>query len=125
MSGKVILTPKNGEDANHKVLFRDRTTCLVGRSLECQWQLESPQISRRHCLLEVNPPHVKVRDLNSTNGTFINGLRLVPTAGISLSDGDEIQIGGEKFEVHIQELTDASEPQTVSRRKAFKAQDVS
>jgi len=32
------------------------------------------QVSRKHCLLEVWEQHVKVKDLDSSNGTFVNGI---------------------------------------------------
>ena len=57
---------------------------MLGRAAECYPRLpdELPyqDISRRHCLLSVNLPELRLRDLGSTNGTFVNGARLGPPA---------------------------------------------
>lgn len=51
--------------------------------------------SRNHILLEINPPHSFLRDLGSTNGTFVNGQRVKEAF---LKNGDQIQ-GGETIVV--------------------------
>ncbi len=54
--------------------------------------------SRHHCLLEINPPHCLLRDLGSTNGTFVNGRRV---AEASLNNGDQIQGGATVLLVEV------------------------
>src|SRR4029450_9940626 len=87
---------------NLKVLagpYRDRVFCftqpdtfLIGRSNEAHLCLTDDRFfSRHHCLLEINPPHCFLRDLGSTNGTFVNGARV---SEAYLQSGAEIQ-GGE------------------------------
>src|ERR1700719_4136686 len=52
-------------------------TCVVGRSLVCDFVLGDEAISRRHFFLRVNDEgDLLVGDLDSMNGTFINGERL-------------------------------------------------
>jgi eukaryotic-like serine/threonine-protein kinase len=50
--------------------------CLVGRADDCDIRLPNNRIhsdvSRHHCLFEVDPPHIRVRDLGSRNGTLVN-----------------------------------------------------
>ncbi|MFI1094011.1 protein kinase [Streptomyces sp. NPDC020917] len=85
-------------------VFDDRTTCLVGRARECGIPLAATEkkVSRHHCVLDVNPPLVRVRDLGSRNGTYVNGERLAPgPAGRELSDGDEIRVGGAVLRVSV------------------------
>ena len=59
----------------------------IGRAAEADLQLNSTSISRAHAQLSVEAGRFHVRDLNSTNGTKVNGQ---PIADASLSDGDSI-----------------------------------
>ena len=68
--------------------------------------------SRNHCLLEINPPQSFLRDLGSTNGTFVNGQRVREAY---LQNGDRIQ-GGET--ILIVEVT-----ATVNRQLSETTQD--
>jgi serine/threonine-protein kinase len=74
-------------------------------------------ISRHHCAFEIDPPTVRVRDLNSLNGTYVNGekigLRLNPLArGESdheratreLRDGDEVRVGDTAMRMSVDVL---------------------
>jgi len=71
--------------------FAQHDSFLIGRNPEAHLCLPDDRyFSRNHCLLEMNPPHSFLRDLNSTNGTFVNGQR-VKTA--NLNNGDRIQCG--------------------------------
>jgi pSer/pThr/pTyr-binding forkhead associated (FHA) protein len=49
---------------------------LLGRYRDCEVQLDSSRVSRRHCCLAFGIGEVLVRDLGSTNGTWINGRRV-------------------------------------------------
>src|SRR5918993_3953070 len=82
--------------------FTQADTFLIGRTVDSHLYLpEDKFFSRHHCLLEITPPHCRLRDLGSTNGTFVNGRRVTEA---SLQHGDEIQ-GGEtvlRVDVSIQ-----------------------
>jgi pSer/pThr/pTyr-binding forkhead associated (FHA) protein len=89
---KVIAGPYNGRIFS----FTQHDSFLIGRSLEAHLCLTNDRFfSRNHCLLEINPPHSFLRDLGSTNGTFVNGQRVKEAA---LQNGDRIQ-GGETIVV--------------------------
>jgi pSer/pThr/pTyr-binding forkhead associated (FHA) protein len=64
---------------------------VFGRGPECHVRPESPLVSRQHCLLRVNAEGVFVRDLGSTNGTLVNGARLLTER--CLQPNDELQVG--------------------------------
>ena len=55
--------------------------------------LSDPSISRMHCRIEDSNGKVAIRDLGSTNGSFRNGLRLMPQGKAFIEEGDEIRIG--------------------------------
>jgi len=67
----------------------DRAMVLVGRHPQCDARLDSPRVSRRHCILTEDGGEVVVRDLGSTNGIRINGQRVERGR---LRPGDEISI---------------------------------
>ncbi|MFD3621069.1 protein kinase [Streptomyces sp. NPDC058676] len=76
--------------------FTRRTTCLIGRGDECGIRLarSEKKVSRHHCMFDVNPPHLRVRDLGSRNGTYVNGKPLRGSPAVrELADGDELRIG--------------------------------
>src|ERR1700754_3610532 len=85
---KVVAGPYKGRIFS----FTQHDSFLIGRSRDAHLYLPDDRyFSRNHCLLEINPPRSFLRDLNSTNGTFVNGQRV---AHAFLNDGDRIQ-GGE------------------------------
>ena len=74
----------------------DKPILLFGRHEECDVQLNSKKVSRRHCVLAQVGDVLIVRDLGSTNGVRINGERV---AEGKLRPGDELQIGNFKYQV--------------------------
>jgi pSer/pThr/pTyr-binding forkhead associated (FHA) protein len=54
----------------------DRVLVVVGRHPDCDVRLDSPRVSRWHCCLSEVDGEVWVRDLGSTNGTWIDGRRV-------------------------------------------------
>ena len=65
---------------------------VIGRSPETQLRLDEPGVSREHAELLIERGRVAVRDLDSTNGTFLNGERVDKKR--ELNDGDKLSIGG-------------------------------
>lgn len=73
-----------------------RPVLLVGRHPECDWRLNAPKISRRHCCFALANDRVILRDLGSRNGVWVNG-REIDEA--QLHPGDEVAIGPLLFRV--------------------------
>lgn len=67
---------------------------LLGRDESCHIQLDSDAVSRRHASIERNGDHYLVRDLGSTNGTFLNEKRVNCEP---LKSGDRIRLGKQIF----------------------------
>jgi pSer/pThr/pTyr-binding forkhead associated (FHA) protein len=64
---------------------------IVGSSADSDIVVRSPYVSRRHCRLSMGPQGFVIEDLNSRNGTYVNGRRIsMPT---SVVRGDEITFG--------------------------------
>ncbi|MFO0797722.1 MAG: FHA domain-containing protein [Gemmataceae bacterium] len=74
----------------------DKPILLFGRHEECDVQLHSKKVSRRHCCVAQVNDYLVVRDLGSTNGVKVNGLRV---AEGKLVPGDELTIGNFKYQV--------------------------
>ncbi len=91
----VVAGPQTGRDFT----FDQHDTFMIGRSEDSQFCLPHDRFfSRHHCILEIAPPQTFLRDLGSTNGTFVNGMR-VETA--HLKSGDRIQGGETVLEVEV------------------------
>jgi predicted component of type VI protein secretion system len=74
----------------------DKPIVLIGRHQECDIQIPSRKISRRHCCVAQVFNYLVVRDLGSTNGVRINGTRAVEG---KLAPGDELTIGNLTYRV--------------------------
>ena len=75
---KVNLKITKGDWDSRKAYTFDKKECIsIGRDEDCFIKFPDddtfPCISRTHCLLDINPPFVTVKDLDSTNGTYLNG----------------------------------------------------
>ena len=109
MAGRVSLVVTAGPIRGRRFDFSGHDTFLFGRAPDCHARLDASDASasRHHFLLEVNPPHARLRDLGSLNGTHVNGVRhggrrsdetpeqakARGLAQVDLRDGDEIRVG--------------------------------
>jgi DNA-binding winged helix-turn-helix (wHTH) protein len=70
---------------------------IAGRDAECSLVIDGTTVSRRHARITVAHGAATVEDLDSTNGTYVNGTRItVPTR---LAPGDELSVGSEILQV--------------------------
>src|SRR5690349_16590356 len=77
-------------------ILLDKGILLIGRHPECDIQIDSRKVSRRHCCIGQVGDYLVVRDLGSTNGIRINGVRVLEGR---LRAGDELTIGNSRFQV--------------------------
>ncbi len=78
----------------------DASTGVVGRSHDCDFPILDPSISRRHTEVSYQDGQARLRDLGSSNGTFVNGKRITDTR---IVPGDNVTIG--RLEFTVQEGT--------------------
>jgi pSer/pThr/pTyr-binding forkhead associated (FHA) protein len=97
---KFKLLVVHGEPRGKCLLFPSGEY-MIGRGEECHIRLNCDWISRQHCMLNVSRNEVHIRDLGSTNGTLVNGHRLLGER--SLVDGDMLQLGPLVFEARLEE----------------------
>ena len=90
---------------------------LVGREQDCQLRPSSESVSRHHCVFTMDEFSVRLRDLGSTNGTFVNGQRVQGQA--ILQPGDRILIGKLEFEIAIHDSVAAVHYSRVAAAPAF------
>jgi serine/threonine-protein kinase len=111
---KVTLTVTAGPHTGREFVFDRHDTFLVGRSKDAhlQFSYDDPYFSRRHFLVEVNPPRVRVYDLNSRNGIVVNGTRVEVA---DLNNGDELQAGNTVFRVGVPPAADPDAQLTLGR----------
>jgi predicted component of type VI protein secretion system len=85
-----VLQVVRGRSATTTLKLGDGVTSL-GRHDDCLIRIKSSQVSRRHCELFESGGKLIVRDLGSSNGTFVNGKRVVGQQPIK--PGDELTVG--------------------------------
>lgn len=74
-----------------------KSTNVVGREATCDIYIDSNQVSRRHCVLQVTERGLLVKDLESTNGTFVNG---IPMTDGYINSGDRLSLGTYSLMLH-------------------------
>jgi pSer/pThr/pTyr-binding forkhead associated (FHA) protein len=62
----------------------------IGRSTGAEFIIDAALVSRLHCQLIATDDSLQVKDLDSTNGTFVNGTRV---RNAQLKDGDKLSVG--------------------------------
>jgi len=94
------------ELADSRMHWLDAGVCTIGRAATNQLALDVAGISRNHAVLQPGDTggHI-ITDLHSTNGTYLNGLRLERST--PLNDGDTIEVGGVKLTYRRQLGSDA------------------
>lgn len=97
--------------ASKATTFPVRLPLLVGRSEEAKFRIQQDRVSRKHCEFFEQDGGVYLRDLGSTNGTFLNGELIETSAKVPLEPGAIVQVGSLEFRVEF----DAAGPAAVSQ----------
>jgi serine/threonine-protein kinase len=99
---RIKLTVVKGPGKGRVFTFDRRDRFIVGRSKMAHFRLprNDRYFSRIHFLVEVNPPHCRLMDMGSRNGTFVNGQEVHAT---DLKHGDQIKAGKTVLRVSVVE----------------------
>ena len=99
----VVHGPNQG--TRYSIEF-DAPETTIGRSVGCDIRLDDSEISRRHVRIQFTENRFSVQDLNSANGTRLNG-RFIETS--PLNHGDAIRIGTTLLSFHLTDISTSSD----------------
>jgi ABC-type multidrug transport system ATPase subunit/pSer/pThr/pTyr-binding forkhead associated (FHA) protein/ABC-type multidrug transport system permease subunit len=114
-----ISKPKSEQNSNSlSELFNKKSQIVIGRIEDCDYVISNPSISRRHAMVEkIGPNSYKITDLNSLNGTYVNGRRI--TGSETISNADQILIG--RFLIYIEgTIKDLSKEAAIKAERIIK-----
>tara|TARA_Y100000992_G_scaffold298034_1_gene262553 strand:- start:550 stop:2829 length:2280 start_codon:yes stop_codon:yes gene_type:complete len=78
-----------------KVVIAENFSLMVGSNSSCDVMVSNKRVSRNHCqVIYSNSDDLKLIDLESTNGTFLNGIKLKPGVPYNLNLKDQVQLAG-------------------------------
>jgi pSer/pThr/pTyr-binding forkhead associated (FHA) protein len=104
MNVNLVLLKKNG---SHKFFPLPSSVTVIGRRHSCDLCIPLMSVSRKHCQLNYDDGVLKIRDLGSRNGTYLNGKRIIDEAVVQA--GNSIGIGPLTFVLQID-----GQPQTIA-----------
>jgi hypothetical protein len=93
---EATLTVTTGPEINRSLNISKLRT-VIGRK-GADFALNDPEISRHHCVIEVREGFVNLKDLDSTNGTFLEEERV---RAAMLQDGSEFRVGSSTIRLHF------------------------
>src|ERR1051326_6742394 len=83
-----------------QVFDADKTPIVdIGRDPSCKIVLEEPGVSRRHTIIQQLEDGVYISDLSSTNGTYVNGVKIPKET--RLKPGDHVEVGSVKMSFQL------------------------
>ena len=85
-----LLKTADGADSPFTFRILPGNIKTVGRAPRADFVVDAGMVSRIHCRISAGAAELEVQDLDSTNGTFVNGARV---ARALLKDGDRLGVG--------------------------------
>ena len=100
----IVLKIMNVNDSDlFNVPMREKEIS-IGRSRSCEIRLDDHRISSKHICFFLKDSILYCRDLNSTNGTFVNNQKINPKENIVITERDEVKIGGSVIKIDLRFL---------------------
>ena len=91
-----LLKTPDGSDPAYTFRITPGSIKTIGRSSGAEFMVDAALVSRLHCQLTAGASELQVKDLDSTNGTFVNGKRV---SEATLAEGDRLGVGRVEFAV--------------------------
>jgi pSer/pThr/pTyr-binding forkhead associated (FHA) protein len=92
---KFTVTIHRKDQAITKEVMKDSFT--IGRSLDCDLSLNDTHVSRVHLVVSRRWNQIFIEDKNSSNGTFLNGNKMVQGTPVNITSSDKLQLGRSEF----------------------------
>jgi len=114
-SGQMVLVVMEGSDSGRRFAIdgSEPSRTLIGQSPACAIRLTDREVSRRHAALEWKSQGLTITDLGSTNGTFMDGVRIVEAF---VEANCAVRVGSTVF--RIERAASVSEP-TIPKASSF------
>jgi tRNA A-37 threonylcarbamoyl transferase component Bud32 len=87
-----------GNDVGNVILIPDGENRTLGRSKTADVRIDDPLLSRQHVRIAIQDGVARLTDLNSSNGTYLNGEKV---AEARVVDGDRFKIGSHVFHIEV------------------------
>lgn len=110
MNASLVLVTS---DRTQKDIAVAKTRVIIGRNTDCQIRIPIASVSRHHCELTVEDGKLFIKDLGSSNGTFVNRRRVNQT---QLAGGDLVAVGSCVFVVRIDGVPAEVDPEASYRK---------
>lgn len=102
-------------DGSQKEIPLSRVRTVIGRETSCQIRIPVPAVSRQHCEVTAEGEKIVLKDLGSSNGTFVNRRRVSHT---ELAAGDIIGVGPAVFAVRVDGKPGSIDAATILKQAA-------
>ncbi len=103
MDINILITKTDGRK---KSIPLTKKTTTLGRDADCDLRIPIDSCSRKHCQFTLQDNSLRIKDLGSSNGTFVNNQRINETR---LNDGDKLTIGPVVLTVQIEDSIDGAD----------------
>lgn len=97
----VVVRSKSAAGQEMRTFEYDQPVITIGRGEVNDIVLPTPKVSKRHARLEVSPHGLVLTDLKSTNGTYLNGRKVM--AAVLVGEGDHVHVG--EFSIEVKSAT--------------------
>lgn len=110
-----LVEIKSGEMRRAHIIGRE--SFLIGRSKDAAIPILTVNSSRHHVRVDIGPQSVEITDLNSNNGTFVDGARIKPNVPTKIKSSSVVQLGGSSEEYKFSLLPMPIELLSIEQRR--------